>query len=67
MYVCVVENQQGKNKFQSGQKIHHNRYGYGIIVGFNSLTNDPVVFFYDLCMQVKYRNKAILVDGVDIL
>lgn len=66
MFILAVENQQYKNELQSGQKIYHNRFGRGIIVGFSSLTDDPLVFFYNPKAQTKHRNRAIRIKAEEI-
>ena len=65
MFVPVVEKQE-QGKLYSGQKICHDQYGRGIIIGFDSLTDDPVAFFYEPDMQINYHRKVIIVASEDI-
>lgn len=47
MKIATVENQR-EGKMTAGQKIFHNQFGRGIIVGFSEVSDEPVVYFYDL-------------------
>jgi len=61
VFIVTVENQQCKSELQSGQKIYHNRFGRGIIVGFSSASDAPMVYFYNAEAQKFYNNRVICV------
>lgn len=67
MLITTVENQQRKTELQSGQKIYHNRFGRGIIVGFSSVSDAPMVYFYNAETQKLYNDKVICVARETIL
>ena len=66
MHIITVENQREKQQFQSGQKIYHDQYGRGIIVGFSSFTDEPLVYFYNGEVQNYFNDRLIAVSGKDI-
>lgn len=58
MMIPTVENQQ-KGDLKSGQKIYHDKFGRGIIVGFSEVSDEPVVYFYDYATQLEYNDRVI--------
>lgn len=66
MFVATVENQQSKSEFKSGQKICHNQYGRGIIVGFSVFTDEPLVYFYSMDSQQRFGDRLVSVASETI-
>ena len=66
MKIATVENQR-EGKMKAGQKIFHNQFGRGIIVGFSEVSDEPVVYFYDLEVQRRYENHVICVASASII
>lgn len=62
MKIATVENQRG-GKMKAGQKIFHNQFGRGIIVGFSEVSDEPVVYFYDSEVQKFYKDRVISVSS----
>lgn len=60
MKIATVENQR-EGKMKAGQKIFHNQFGRGIIVGFSEVSDEPVVYFYDLEVQRRYEDHVVCV------
>lgn len=60
MKIATVENQR-EGKMKSGQKIYHDKFGRGIIVGFSEVSDEPVVYFYDLEVQRRYEDHVVCV------
>ena len=65
MKITTVENQR-EGKMKAGQKIFHNQFGRGIIVGFSEVSDEPVVYFYDLEVQRRYEDHVICVASETI-
>jgi len=65
MFIPVVEKQE-QGKLYSGQKICHDQYGRGIIVGFSAASDEPVIYFYDSKMQIEYGDKVICIASDSI-
>ena len=66
MKIATVEN-QCEGKMKAGQKIFHNQFGRGIIVGFSEVSDEPVVYFYDLEVQRRYEDHVICVASASII
>lgn len=65
MFVPVVEKQE-QGKLYSGQKIYHDQYGRGIIVGFSAFTGEPLVYFYSTDSQKRFGDKLVSVGSETI-
>lgn len=65
MFVPVVEKQE-QGKLYSGQKICHDQYGRGIIVGFSAFTGEPLVYFYSEDSQKRFGDKLVSVGSETI-
>jgi len=66
VFIATVEEQQGKSEFKSGQKICHNQYGRGIIVGFSAFTDEPLVYFYSMDSQQRFGDRLVSVGSETI-
>ena len=66
MKIATVENQR-EGKMKAGQKIFHNQFGRGIIVGFSEVSDEPVVYFYNSEVQRRYENHVICVASASII
>lgn len=66
MKIATIERQKHHTNFQAGQKIFHNQFGSGIIVGFSEVSDEPVVYFYSTEVQQQYEDRVICVASATI-